>query len=200
MSTIFDCCCPWREGNGQRMRAPLRARIPIGAAALLCISCGTATEAVPLPEPFISAVVSGPVSDSLFGEPIARRFPAVIDAYEFEIYILFWRPYDVERYLGIVVEGPRPRVGRYAITPWRQGINGQRAHAYLESDGSGTHYSMSGELVVTVSTPEGIAGTFEFHGVYGINLLDSIDFASEIPGVDVRGSFAVRCAGDVICR
>ena len=124
------------------------------ALVLLCASRdGCATEPARLPDPF------------LFDRPVARRYHAVIDAYEFEVFASFFRSGQAHRFLNIVAEGPRPRVGRYPITPWRRGVMGARIYASFGGDHSATYHSVSGELHIRMSTSEGIVGEFEFHGV-----------------------------------
>lgn len=172
-------------------------------AALVLSGCGepTTIEPKPLPPSFMAAALSGAIVDSIKGIPRIDRFGSEVDQYEFQMFADLRKGWY--QYIHIWGEGPRPRVGTYRLTPWREGEPGRRMHARFSRDvpgGTAEYHAVSGELLITSSTSEGILGEFTFHGVPGFLMPDRAVLSPSLPPLDVTGSFSARCEGEDVCR
>lgn len=184
------------------MKPVLRALL-VAAHAVVLSACDDPTriEPEPLPNPFMSAALSGAIADSMEGTPQIGRFGSVIDDYEFQMFTDLRKGWY--QFIQIWGEGPRPRVGTYRITPWREGEPGSRMHAMFSRDvpgGAAQYQALSGELRIITSTPEGIVGEFTFHGVPGYLLPEKAVLSPALPPLEVTGTFSVWCDGQEVCR
>lgn len=177
----------------RHVRSVLRASF----LTVMLAACGRdgGTTPEPLPDPFLSATLTGGVTASFQGTPRITRFNAVIDDYEFQ---MITESTNRNEFIHIWGEGARPRVGTYPLTPWREGEAGTRMHAMVSLAES--YQAVSGELRITSSTPEGIVGEFRFHGVPGYLMPDRAVLSTQGQPIEVQGSFSAQCSGNDVCR
>jgi hypothetical protein len=179
------------------MRLPLA---PLCIALTLVVSGCTDTGPESQPDPFLTAVLTGAITDSLQGTPQISQWNIEIDQYEFQIFAELTKGWYQS--IWIWGEGPRPRVGTHPVTLWREGEMGTRMHAMFSRDLPGapvTYHAVSGELRITASTSRGIVGEFTFHAMRGYMQPDRVELSQDTP-IDVRGSFAASCDGLSVCR
>ena len=181
----------------------MRFPTPFGILlVLVCAGCpdpGTATEAQP--DRYMTAVITGAISDSLNGTPRIEKYNTAIDHYEFQVFAELTKGWY--QFILIWGEGPRPRVGTYSITAWREGEPGTRMHAMFSRDtpgGAAMYQAVNGELRITASTSQGIVGEFTFHGVAGFLLPDRAVLSPEDTPIDVHGSLSASCDDVDVCR
>jgi hypothetical protein len=189
---------------------PVRTLISIATAIAIASACTDRNPTAPDPDPLVTVALTGVITDSLIGQPRVQRHLVVVDQYEFGLFVnLFpaesWnggRPSSgITSSLNIWGEGPRPRQGTLPLTASLAGTPGSRTHAILSREfPTAQYHAVSGELRITLSTPDWIAGTFEFHAVPGVLFPDGPRLRPDLPAVDVKGSFTARCDDPMVCR